>query len=276
MITALSNKLSKTSSDNSKVQASFNELNKKFKALQLRSNARKPFSADLMAKLIFIQVCRVSKFLMLYMVLRSRMLPNWLTGEAKKCPIYQSTLIKSHQLSSKHQFFLVLMRLRLGLLNQDLAERFQISEANCTNKFATWIRFLGKFLGDAIITWLPKDVIHPNIPSVFEGDHQKTNCIIDCKEVYIERPKSLLYAQACTWSDYNKHNPMNFLVAIAPSGYIMFLSDCYGGRATDQYICQDSGFYNLLEYGHQIMADCGFQIKEDLLYYYSVADWQGC
>ncbi len=48
----------------------------------------------------------------------------------------------------------------------------------------------------------------------------------------------------------------------------MFLSDCYGGHSTDQYICQDSGFYNNLEYGDELMADRGFQIQEDLLYYY--------
>ncbi len=48
----------------------------------------------------------------------------------------------------------------------------------------------------------------------------------------------------------------------------MHLSDCYGGRTTDQYICQNSGFYNLLEYGDMVMADRGFQIKEDLLHFY--------
>ena len=48
----------------------------------------------------------------------------------------------------------------------------------------------------------------------------------------------------------------------------MFLSDCYGGRTTDQFICKDSNFYNLLEAADEIMGDRGFQIKEDLLLYY--------
>ena len=48
----------------------------------------------------------------------------------------------------------------------------------------------------------------------------------------------------------------------------MFLSDCYGGRTTDQSICKYSNFYNLLEAGDELMADRGFQIKEDLLLYY--------
>ena len=74
--------------------------------------------------------------------------------------------------------------------------------------------------------------------------------------------------QAATWSDYKHRNTLKFLIGISPTGYITFLSDCYGGRASDRFICSDSGFYNLLEYGDQIMADRGFQIKEELLLRY--------
>ena len=48
----------------------------------------------------------------------------------------------------------------------------------------------------------------------------------------------------------------------------MFMSDCYGGFVTDQFICQDSGFYDNLKCGDKIMADRGFQIQEDLFHYY--------
>ena len=59
-----------------------------------------------------------------------------------------------------------------------------------------------------------------------------------------------------------------FLVSISPNGFITFLSDCYGGRASDKYITKDSGFYNLLERGHQVMADRGFQIKDEPLLHF--------
>ncbi len=174
---------------------------------------------------------------------------------------------KTQKLTSKDQFLLVLMRLRLGSLLDDLADRFKISSSSCSRIFNTWVRFLSTVLGSALISWIPSEVIKTNLSSVFKGSHSKTRCIIDCTEIYIERPKSL-DDQAATWSDYKKHNTIKYLIGITPSGFISFLYDGYGGRATDQYICRDSGFYKLLEFGDEIMADRGFQIREDLLHYY--------
>ena len=65
--------------------------------------------------------------------------------------------------------------------------------------------------------------------------------------------------------DYKHHNTLKFLVGIAPSGYITFLSDCYGGRASDKHRVLDSGFLDLLKRDDHVMAGRGFQIKEDLL-----------
>ena len=104
-----------------------------------------------------------------------------------------------------------------------------------------------------------------NLPSVFiKAGYKKCCVILDCAEVFIERPKSLIN-QACTWSEYKHHNTIKFLVGISPTGYITFLSDCYGGRASDRYIVKDSGFYDLLEREDMVMADRRFQIHEELL-----------
>ena len=55
------------------------------------------------------------------------------------------------------------------------------------------------------------------------------------------------------------------MVGITPSGYISFLSDCYGGRSSDKFITADSGLYDLLERDDEVMADRGFQIREELM-----------
>ena len=85
--------------------------------------------------------------------------------------------------------------------------------------------------------------------------------------MFIERPKSLS-AQAATWSDYKHHNTFKFFVGITPTGFISFLSSCYGGRANGNFITRDSGFYDLLGRDDEVMADRGFQIQEDLLLHF--------
>ena len=157
------------------------------------------------------------------------------------------------------------MRLRLGLLNEDIADRFGISPSIASNTFTTWIRILNHTLGDALVVWLARDPIRKHLPDSFKKmGYHKCRVILDCSEVFIERPKSLV-AQAITWSDYKHHNTLKFLVGIAPSGYITFISDTYGGRASDRHIVLESGILDLLERDDDVMADRGFQIKEDLL-----------
>ncbi len=181
--------------------------------------------------------------------LLSRFLPDFVYWRGAKRIV--SSKAKKHQrvrepcqkLSKKDPFLLVLMKLRLGLLNNDLPCRFDISPASCSVIFTSWIKLLSKVLGTPLVAWLPREVIRSNLPKSFEGKYKKTRCIIDCTEVYIKRPKSL-ENQAKTWSDYKKHNTIKVLVAIAPSGFITYVSKSYGGRASDQFICQDSGFTN--------------------------------
>ena len=42
------------------------------------------------------------------------------------------------------------------------------------------------------------------------------------------------------------------------------LSHFYGGRASDRYVVNGSGFYGLLEEKYMIMAERGFQIHDKL------------
>ena len=121
------------------------------------------------------------------------------------------------------------MRLHLSLLNEDLADHFEISTTICSNIFKTWIRFLAQTLGK-LVAWLPKENIMENMPKIFcKAGHSKLRVIIDCSEVFIERPKSV-NVQAATWSDYKSHNTVKVLIGISPTRYVTFLFDCYSGR----------------------------------------------
>ena len=76
-----------------------------------------------------------------------------------------------------------------------------------------------------------------------------------------------LEVQALLWSEYKHHCTLKFLVAITPNGAVSWVSPCYGGRTTDIYIVQDSGFLDILQPYDTVMADCGFKIKSDLTFH---------
>ena len=75
---------------------------------------------------------------------------------------------------------------------------------------------------------------------IFKDLYPRTRCIIDCSEVFIERPYSF-QPRAQTYSNYKKHNTIKFLIGITPSGGVSFLSRCWGGRATDKFITMNGG-----------------------------------
>ena len=185
-----------------------------------------------------------------------------------------SKKVRSHynhslkKLSPKDEFLLTLMRLRLGSLNEDLADRFDISPSVCSNTFKTWVRIIRLVLSDGLIKWLPKETILEHMPQFFkENGYTRLRCIIDCTEIFLERPKSV-NSQKSTWSSYKHHTTAKFLIAISPNGFVTFVSDVYGGKSSDKYIVQKSGFLSNLEFNDDVMTDKGFQIETELLFKY--------
>ena len=165
-------------------------------------------------------------------------------------------------LTTFQEFVLVLMRLRLGLFERDLAHRFEISESTVSVIFRTWIRFLRLELQELIIT-PPRDVLQEHMPKLFKEFYPKTALIIDCTEIQMERPSALDNQSSC-YSSYKSRTTMKSLVGITPSGVIGFASELYPGSITDKEITVKSGFLALLEQDDEIMADKGFLIQDEL------------
>lgn len=167
-------------------------------------------------------------------------------------------------LSSKDEFVLTLMKLRLGSINADLADRFGISQTTVSKIINTWVRFLANEL-KCLIHNPPKEIAMQHLPKKFTAQkYRNVRHIIDCTEMFIETPKDPKL-KAATWSDYKHHQTLKVLVSIMPCGTFNFVSEGWGGRTSDIVVTRESGFYDLLEYGDEVMADKGFTIAEDLL-----------
>ena len=109
-------------------------------------------------------------------------------------------------LSLEQEFLMTMMRVRLGLLIDDLAFRFNVSSSLVSSIFTTWIKLISLELS-WLIHWPDRCTIRRNLPSMFRKYYIKCCVIIDCSELYIETPSSLDIAAAC-WSNYKHHFPL--------------------------------------------------------------------
>lgn len=75
-----------------------------------------------------------------------------------------------------------LLRLHLGLLEQDIAYRFQISQPTVSRIVCTWINFL-YFKLKEIPLWPPKELVRMNMPKEFKEKYPTTSVIIDATEI---------------------------------------------------------------------------------------------
>ena len=111
----------------------------------------------------------------------------------------------SKKLTERDEFLLTHMRLRLGILNEDLTDRFRITPALCSRRSTSWIRLLRQLLGHALTVRLPREAIRQNLPNLLrKAEYSNCRVILDCAENFIKRSKSL-DNQAYTWSDYKHH-----------------------------------------------------------------------
>ncbi|XP_046851060.1 uncharacterized protein LOC124444479 [Xenia sp. Carnegie-2017] len=169
----------------------------------------------------------------------------------------------ARKLSPQQELLMCLMKLRLALLVDDLAFRFQISSATVSSTFITWIKLMSKELS-VLFIWPSRNQTKKTLPSCFRKLYPNVRCIIDCFECFTETPSGLDLA-ATMWSEYKHHYTLKALVAITPNGAISYVSPTYGGRATDVFIVKNSGFLELLQPFDEVMADRGFKIREELM-----------
>lgn len=167
------------------------------------------------------------------------------------------------KLALVEQFFLVMVRLRLGLYEVDLSDRFKIHPSTVSRIVLTWLNLMYQKFQQLPI-WLSRRKINKLMPPCFRKWYPTTRIVIDCTEFYINTPSSLA-RQSATWSEYKSHNTVKCLIGIAPHGHITLVSSVFEGAISDRAITEESGLLNMLERGDSVMADKGFDIQDLLI-----------
>lgn len=158
---------------------------------------------------------------------------------------------------------LTLMRLRLNVSSSFLSYGFNISLATVSRIFSDVIDVMYVRM-KPLVVWPSRDELRKTMPMQFRK-YFGTKCvvIIDCFEVFIDRPSSLK-ARAETWSSYKHHNAVKFLIGITPQGTVSYISKAWGGRVSDKYITENGGFLNNIYPGDLVLADRGFDIEASI------------
>ena len=75
----------------------------------------------------------------------------------------------------------------------------------------------------SLVYWPGREQLRKTMPLRFRKSFGlKVAIIIDCFEMFIERPSNLM-ARAQTWSQYTHHNTIKYLIGITPQGSLSFI-----------------------------------------------------
>ncbi len=170
-------------------------------------------------------------------------------------------------LSPFQQLIVTLIRLRLNLQIQDIGYRFNVHNSTISRTFLRVVDLLHSKL-KPLIRWPDREVLRKTMPMAFRKNFPSCVVIIDCFEIFLDRPTSLL-ARAQTYSAYKHHNTVKYLIGITPQGTVSFISNGWGGRTSDKHLTEHSNLYDNLLPGDTILADRGFDIKESVALLFS-------
>ena len=173
---------------------------------------------------------------------------------------------KRSALSPELHILVFLLKLRMNYMFTDMAYQLGVSLPTVSKAFHETLTAFYK-RSKFLVSWPCRADIKKNVPFCFEeafGD--KTTVIIDCFELFTDTP-SRLSNHVTLYSNYKSHETIKYFIGISPQGVIIFISEGYGGRASDKFITNDSSFLDNLLPGDVVIADRGFTVENEISFY---------
>ena len=136
---------------------------------------------------------------------------------------------------------------------------FNVSKPTAARNFKKTIKLLASILKVAV-RWPDLEEVRANMPRCF-SKFRNTRVVVDCTEIPLNSSKCLTCRQI-TYSHYKGQHTVKVMVGVSPAGLVTFLSDVYGGRASDEAIFEQSGLvtgqFAELHFAECVFAECQF------------------
>ena len=168
------------------------------------------------------------------------------------------------KLEELEQLFMFFTWLRLGFTQSYAGFLFNLPISTVCRYTITWSNYMYLKL-ESIPIWPTREQTDKTMPKCFKETYPLTRVILDCTELFCQRPSSLTI-QSSLFSFYKHHVAYKGLVGISPSGAITFASQLFDDSISDVEIVRRSGILQkeLWKSGDSVMADRGFTIAEEL------------
>ena len=103
------------------------------------------------------------------------------------------------------------------------------------------------------------------MPACFKK-YGETRIVLDSTEISLQKSECL-QCRLRTYSHYKSNHTIKFLIGISPTALITYVSNTYGGCASDKQIFNQSNLLKLMLPDDSIMVDKGFLIEKQCALY---------
>lgn len=165
-------------------------------------------------------------------------------------------LVDGKKLQRHTKLLLFMTKIKQNQSFKNLSTLFQIGEEKASETFYQ-VLDAAFSVTSKLVYWPSRHAIDHRMPASFRKSFPTCRAVIDCTEIEIEIPGNI-DTQTPFYSSYKARHTIKFLICVAPSGEITFISKAFGGRSTDAEITTQSRFIALLEPGDTVLADKGF------------------